>query len=408
MATSPATRKMWQVLGDASPYWSRIAPGLHELPTPSLVVFMDIVRANVALMVARAGGAERWRPHLKTTKLRPVWAELLRAGVRSFKCATVREATLFLDVVRCEHLSGVDLLCNHQSAANAARLAAAAAPHAERARVSVLVEAAETAAALPAGLGCWLDINPTAGADPSDLCGAFDRTGCPAADVDAMRATILAAGARFGGVHWYDGHCPPPSTYDALLATLGDARLPWAATRFGDADHVPIVTSGTPTFEGALDHAALSARDARAAAAGGTGRVQVSPGTVVFADGRTLEQTDAALGLRPAALVLATIVSRPAADVVTCDAGTKSVAAEVGDPCVEAVGAPQLLALHPYEEHLPLRWLPGAAGDAPPARGTSLLLCPRHICPTVNLAEDALLVEDGQPPRWVPVEGRAH
>lgn len=155
---------------------------------------------------------------------------------------------------------------------------------------------------------------------------------------------------------------------------------------------------------------------------------QVSPGTVVFADGRTLEQTAAALGLRPAALVLSAVVSCPAPSVVTCDAGSKSLAAEVGDPCADVVGSPGLLALRPYEEHLPLRWLPSgdgaqaaasamggqgevaaeAASGRKPRRGDLLLLCPRHICPTVNLAEEALLVEEGAQPRWVSVEGRAH
>jgi hypothetical protein len=37
--------------------------------------------------------------------------------VRSLKRATVREAALFLEVVRCEHVSGVDVLNSHQSAA---------------------------------------------------------------------------------------------------------------------------------------------------------------------------------------------------------------------------------------------------------------------------------------------------
>jgi hypothetical protein len=72
-------------------------------------------------------------------------------------------------------------------------------------------------------------------------------------------------------------------------------------------------------------------------------------------------------------------------------------------------------SLRSYEEHLPMRCLPEgdaarAAGGlgAVPARGDTLLLCPRHICPTVNLAKEALLLNEGQPHRWVPVEGRAH
>ena len=32
----------------------------------------------------------------------------------------------------------------------------------------------------------------------------------------------------------------------------------------------------------------------------------------------------------------------------------------------------------------------------PPARGELLRLIPHHVCPTVNLAEEALLVDDGE------------
>ena len=73
-------------LADASPYWHEIsrATDIETLPTPSLIVLMDRVRANVHAVISAAGGdPTRWRPHLKTTKLRPVWRELLNAGVRS-------------------------------------------------------------------------------------------------------------------------------------------------------------------------------------------------------------------------------------------------------------------------------------------------------------------------------------
>ena len=43
-----------------------------------------------------------------------------------------------------------------------------------------------------------------------------------------------------------------------------------------------------------------------------------------------------------------------------------------------------------------------------PARGEALFLVPRHVCPTVNLAESAVLVESGEVVDVVPVAGRAH
>ena len=86
-----------------SPRLARLPSTDYELPagvatrlfSPSLVVFVDKVRANVRQMLAHMGGDPgRWRPHLKTTKTPEIWRELVDAGVRHFKCATPREAEM--------------------------------------------------------------------------------------------------------------------------------------------------------------------------------------------------------------------------------------------------------------------------------------------------------------------------
>ena len=69
------------------------------------------------------------------------------------------------------------------------------------------------------------------------------------------------------------------------------------------------------------------------------------------------------------------------------------------------LGSNHLQPLSPSEEHLPFKV---AAGTASPRLGTELLLIPRHVCPTVNLAETALLIQQNAMPQLVPVEGRAH
>jgi D-serine deaminase-like pyridoxal phosphate-dependent protein len=197
-------------------------------------------------------------------------------------------------------------------------------------------------------------------------------------------------------VHFYDGHLAGPDCaaqasagYDRLVAVV--ERLRAAGVRPGE-----LITSGTPTFRAAASHAGL----ARLAGLGI--RHRVSPGTVVFHDARSAGLSPD-LGLRPAAVVLARVVSRPRPDVATCDAGSKSIAAEAGDPCAEVIGWPNLQALRPSEEHLPLRVLRGTAPD----RGETLRLVPRHVCPTVNLAE-AALVADGDRITVEPVSARAH
>jgi D-serine deaminase-like pyridoxal phosphate-dependent protein len=57
------------------------------------------------------------------------------------------------------------------------------------------------------------------------------------------------------------------------------------------------------------------------------------------------------------------------------------------------VGHPELTPLSPSEEHLPLAV---SEGGASPAVGDVLYLMPRHVCPTVNNFDDALLVRNGE------------
>ena len=93
----------------------------------------------------------------------------------------------------------------------------------------------------------------------------------------------------------------------------------------------------------------------------------------------------------PAVLVVSRVVSRPHEGIVTCDAGHKSVSADAGVPTCVVVGHPELTPLGPSEEHLPMK-----AASTGPEVGEELYLLPRHVCPTVNNFDCALLVRDGQ------------
>ena len=49
----------------------------HRLLTPALLVYPDIVRSNIEVVVRLLGGdAGRWRAHVKSAKLRSVMAQL--------------------------------------------------------------------------------------------------------------------------------------------------------------------------------------------------------------------------------------------------------------------------------------------------------------------------------------------
>jgi D-serine deaminase-like pyridoxal phosphate-dependent protein len=144
-----------------------------------------------------------------------------------------------------------------------------------------------------------------------------------------------------------------------------------------------VITAGTPTLP-----CSLSFEGFRIASF----LHRISPGTVVYSDASSLEQLEPKYGYRPAVLVLTRVVSHPRAGIVTCDAGHKAVSADAGVPTCVVVGHPELTPLSPSEEHLPLEVAVGADG---PAISAALYLLPRHICPTVNNFDEALLVRNG-------------
>jgi D-serine deaminase-like pyridoxal phosphate-dependent protein len=214
----------------------------------------------------------------------------------------------------------------------------------------------------------------------------MNRTGIEQSDtpkIIALAQAVTAAGLKFRGLHYYDGQYgnldEPERTqathrgYDHLLKIASDLD------RSGIG--VPeIITAGTPTFPCSLSYERFRH---------GNFIHRVSPGTIVYCDATSLHQLPLQYGYRPAALVLTRVVSHPHPGIVTCDAGHKTVSADAGIPTCLALGHPELTPLSPSEEHLPMAVKPG---PPPPRIGEALYLLPRHICPTVNNFNDALLV----------------
>jgi D-serine deaminase-like pyridoxal phosphate-dependent protein len=272
------------------------------------------------------------------------------------------------------------------------RAASALADHYSETSVSILTDSTTHARAVPSNLDLFLDINPH-----------MNRTGIPIADFERIEAVAGVAARRMRGLHAYEGHIhDPTASQRARHAEEGyrellDVVAQLSSKGFGVAE---LVTSGTPTFLYAYRFFEPAAFE-RA----GVGPIphQVSPGTVVFFDydyGALLDD----LPLTPAALLLARVVSHPAPALATIDVGSKSLACEVAPPLCYVVGYPELVPTKPSEEHLPLF----LDGIDPPPLGAELWLVPRHICPTVNLAEEALIVESDGSCDVVRVVARSH
>jgi D-serine deaminase-like pyridoxal phosphate-dependent protein len=138
------------------------------------------------------------------------------------------------------------------------------------------------------------------------------------------------------------------------------------------------------------------------------GVTEVRPGTYVFNDRSQLAQGAAGPG-DLAAFAVTTVVSRPAADRVVVDAGSKVLTSDrmlVPDPppSFGAVwGHDDWDVVRLSEEHGVLRVPRGAAVRI----GDRLAIVPNHVCPAINLASHVTVVEDGAVAgRW-PVAARA-
>ncbi len=249
-----------------------------------------------------------------------------------------------------------------------------------RTRVSVLVESSEQAKAWAnTGVGIFIDVNP-----------GMNRTGIGQDRADDIRRLAQHLGTSFRGLHYYDGHVVADTAnpgYDRLLEIVGELSAAGCTPE-------EVITSGTPAAPAALRHPGLS---------GGAFRHRVSPGTVIYNDMSSLRQLPD-LGYVPAALVLATVVSHPAPGMFTCDAGHKSVSVDAGVPNCEVVGHPGYVPLKPSEEHLPFQ----AGTEEVPPVGSQIYLVPRHVCPTVNNFDEAMMVIAGEIAGVEKVSARGH
>jgi D-serine deaminase-like pyridoxal phosphate-dependent protein len=361
--------------------------GIEEVLTPALVVYPEIVAANIARTLHLLGGdANRWRPHIKTAKLAYTFRMLLERGVRNFKCATTLEL-----LVACRNGTEDVLFAYPALGANARRVREIAEEY-PGVRISVLAESEDHLLQWQGSqVGIFLDINP--GMNRTGI--AQNRTG----RIVSLVRQVGEAGLEFRGLHYYDGQyggldqaertVAAHAGYDRLLELVSEIRSNGAGV-------LEIITAGTPTFPCSLEYEGF--REA--------GFIhRVSPGTIVYCDATCLAQLPRDYGYAPAVLVLTRVVSQPNDGIVTCDAGHKAVSADAGVPTCVVVGHPELMPLAPSEEHLPLS---SSSGTQIPQAGDPLYLLPRHICPTVNNFDCALLVQDGQTPTVEKVSARGH
>lgn len=354
-----------------------------RIVTPALLIYPSIVEQNIQITLGMVGNdPERWRPHIKTAKLAAVIRLMLGHGIRNFKCATTLEL-----LTVCQAGAADVLVAFAMNGANAQRVLQIAQQFANT-RVSALVEApGQLTPWRRTNIGIFVDVNP-----------GMNRTGLNPDRVSEIVDLCRQSGAALRGLHWYDGHISSGELDERrALAHQGYGKLMQIVQAVEAAGcHVEeVITSGTPVAPFADSYPGFQN-------AGFLHRI--SPGTVVYNDTSSLKQLDG-FGYQPAALVLTTVISHPLPEKITCDAGHKSVSADAGVPTCAVLGHPELTPLKPSEEHLPIE---AAAGVPLPVIGENLYLIPRHVCPTVNNFDEALMIVNGQVSSIEKVTARGH
>ena len=348
---------------------------LENVLTPALVVYPEMIVTNIARTLRLLDGdADRWRVHIKTAKLEYTLRMLVERGVGNFKCATT------LELLTACRSGARDVLVAYPMVGPNARRVREIAEEFPAVRISVLTENEGHVRQWRGGrVGVFLDINP-----------GMNRTGIEQShkdDVLKLVRAVGAAGLEFRGLHYYDGHYGGLGERERMAAAHAgyDSLMEVVEEIGGSGGSAPeVITAGTPTLPCSLAYEGFRRKKFVH---------RVSPGTVVYNDATSLAQLPAEYAYQPAALMLTRVVSRPRAGVVTCDAGHKAVSADAGLPTCVVVGHAELTPLSPSEEHLPMSVAGGAAG---PQVCEALYLLPRHICPTVNNFDCALLARDGR------------
>lgn len=428
----------------------------RRILSPVVCVHLDKVRSNCNAILALCGGdPNRWRPHIKTTKVPEIWRELSSLGIHNFKCATTKEAECLARTMTKEGFGQETdiLLAMSLRGANLYRYAEIVCTYPDI-NFSVLVEdtkgvlevAAITSLASvnfkkKCNIGIFIDLN----------CGQ-NRTGIQmlhrdndenkstslvVADIISIMETTAKHNICYRGLHMYDGHAGTwngGASRKSKVHTLYDQLLNIVAiaTNKGIETH-EVITSGTPSLTASLEHCGLKS----------SGIHRTSAGTVVLHDLKSdLENED--LSLVPAAVVMSRVLSNPMPQYATIDAGSKTIPIDPGNPPCLVIGHQQLLPLSPSEEHLPLDascqgseiglrrsddFVTGVDSTNESTdniknestdnstgvtllkkleRGQEVYLVPTHICPAMNLAETVLLLDNNKVVDFANVEARSH
>lgn len=354
-----------------------------QIITPAIVLYREMVEANLDRMIKIAGSPSRLRPHCKTHKTREIVQMELARGIGKHKCATFAEAEMVAtagakDIVLAYNLVGTNIGRAVQFRAKFPDVTfAVTADHPKPVK-----QLGEAMTAAGTTIGVLLDVDT-----------GQHRTGIVVGDQAAELYRLISntPGLVAAGFHVYDGHQHQSSREERTAAVDAEFNkvVEFRDRLVAEGLAVPkLVCGGTASFP-------IYAQKTDPT-------IEMSPGTCVFNDAGYGERFPD-LVFPPATLMLTRVISRPTSDRITLDLGYKAVASD--PPAGKRVFFPDLSDAEQVlqnEEHLVLQT--SHADRFEP--GDELFAVPRHICPTCALHREIYVISNGElVERW-PVAGR--
>lgn len=347
-------------------YSPQVGDKLDDLDTPSMIVDLDLMEANIEKLMGRLlPTGVNVRPHLKTTKSAVLARKLAAAGAKGGCVAKLSEA----EAITAAGFDDLLITCEVVGPVKVRRLVALLKHHL---KIRIVVDSVVGASAIDDALA--KDGGFTEPIDVLiDLDVGLHRAGVRAGEPALALARHVAqlSHLRLIGVQGYEGHLQHlhdrADREQQCLESMRTLTTTAEALRGEGHDIRVVTTGGTGTAEFCVTV---------------PGVTEVQPGSFIFMD---TDYRNAVGRLYANSLtILSTVLSdqgeRDGLRYVTTDSGLKSLTTDSGlAECKDSRYEYGVLG----DEHGSLSWRDGAAPAL--AVGDRIEMIPSHIDPTINL-----------------------
>ncbi|KAG6365823.1 hypothetical protein INS49_007434 [Diaporthe citri] len=344
-----------------SPYAPRVGDAVSSLDTPSMIVDLGLMEANISkLMSQLLPTGVNIRPHLKTTKSAALARRLNAAGAKGGCVAKLSEA----EVMCAMGFDDLLITCEIVGEPKVRRLVDLFARHR---KLRIVVDDAGAATAIDNALREAGLPEDEAITTLIDLDVGLHRTGVkPEGAVDLAKHVAGLKHLRLIGVQGYEGHLQHVHGVHERRRLCLESMAILTATadklRAEGHDIQVVTTGGTGTAEFCVTV---------------PGVTEVQPGSFLFMDTDYRNAVGSFYG--NSLTILSTVLSKQGPNAVTIDSGLKSLTTDSG--LAEAKDKRYTYGVL-GDEHGSLSWEPGTPDLNV---GDRVEMIPSHIDPTVNL-----------------------